>query len=151
MTDVVGDATEAIHVKATVLSVPTHDITDFKDGLFVLIHLSILKLSVKGALVFDLQITQREIDSNGNVHLPALTEVLKQTRSHVHLELIKADWASNLALFVSEFKYTTSLHLNVSRRRSQGAIFFLGTVIGIVEDCDFKRKRLVVIAEFCHG
>jgi hypothetical protein len=91
VTDVVGDATEAIHVKATVLSVPTHDITDFKDGLFVLIHLSILKLSVKGALVFDLQITQREIDSNGNVHLPALTEVLKQTRSHVHLELIKAD------------------------------------------------------------
>lgn len=83
------NTTEAVNIEAAIFAVLAHDVTDFEDSLLVLVHLAVAHLSMQRVLVGDLQITQCKVDGNCHLHLPALREIVEQTRAHVHLELVE--------------------------------------------------------------
>ena len=84
-----GDTTETVHIEATFFCILAHDIADLKNGLLILVHLSVAHLPMQRLLIGDLQVAKREIDSDRNLHLPSLREVVEQAGSHVHLKFVE--------------------------------------------------------------
>lgn len=64
MAHIVRNATKTIYIKAAIYCIFAHDIADFKDGLFIRVHLSIRTLPVQRIIVSYLEIAQREVDRN---------------------------------------------------------------------------------------
>lgn len=148
--EVVGNAAETVDVEATLEGVLAHDVADLEDGPLILIHLSILELSVQRSGVFYLEIAQREVDCDRDVHLPAMFQILQQTWSHVHLELVELYRAFGLALFVLELEYSAGQHLDASRRGLDLAVDLVSARINVVFNGNADGQLFIVVAKFCH-
>ena len=70
------DSAEPIDIEAAILTIFAHDVTYLKDGLLILVHLSMHVSSMQRVWVRDLEIAEREIHSDCDLHLPALREVV---------------------------------------------------------------------------
>lgn len=79
-----------------------------------------------------------------------MTQVLDQTGTHVHLELVESYLASLLTLAILQLYGRAGEHFNATRGQLNRAILFVGAIIAVVVDGDADGQLLVVVAEFRH-
>ena len=103
VTHIVRDTAEAIDIEASVFAVLAHDIAHFEDGFLVLVHFSVHIPPVQRVLVCDLKVAKSEVHGDCDLHLPALRKVVKQTRPHVHLELVEVELTFHLAFLIFDW------------------------------------------------
>lgn len=134
------DSTETVHIKATLFRILAHDIADLKDSLLVLVHLSMAHLPMQRLLIGNLQVAKREIDSDCNLHLPSLGEVVEQTGPHVHLKFVENQRSRYFSLLVPDVEWFVYIqHLDTPSRRVNVTVHPVLAVVSVVVDCEAQR------------
>ena len=79
-----------------------------------------------------------------------MLQVLDQTRSHVHHELVELDCALCSSFCIFKFEGSPCKHLNVTSRRFNVPIEGMLTAILVIVDRNAQGKLLVVVTELSH-
>lgn len=147
---VVRDTTEPKRLELSSLRVRRHHVANLENSLFILIGL-FLAFPVERPVICDLQVAEREVDSQRHVDTPALAQIGDQTGSHVHIKLVELDIPIYLPFVVLQLEAAIRQHLNITGSGSHRPIQRMVTRIDVRVYREADRQILVTVAELGHG
>lgn len=143
-------ARKPIGFELTVIRIGHHDITNFNNCFFVLIHISLAHF-MQTSVIVDFEITQWKVDCDWNINFPPLSQVLDNWGPLFNWQTIEMNCCTSPAPFLV-FKVENALveHLNVFKVTNYRAITGMITFFSKTTHWNSQWQVLVIVTKLSH-